>query len=177
MPSPTPSALDAKHSTGHGSWPLAHPAAVIARLDDPLSARCPSGDHADVVGPHHDRADARSTRTAPILPCAGGMMRARACRFSRGDDSERCGVPIAKRATDSRTLSSIRLSLGKGAAPGWESLKPSQQKYSRRRKVSPSSDFLRAVLRKAPFSKILRRNEEVAEAVCGPQRLIADAVR
>src|SRR4029079_14591918 len=97
------------------------------------------------------------------------------CRFSRSDDSERRGVPIAKRGTGSRTLSSIRLSPGKGAAPSWESLKPSQQKYSRRRKVSPSSDFLR--LRKAAFSKILRRNEEVAEAICGPQRLITDAVR
>ena len=177
------SRLDAEHSTGDRSRALAYPAAVIAGLDDPLSARGPSGNHADMMGPDGDSTDARSTRTAPILPvagevqlgaaaflrahppaaparrpCAGGVSStvcydrglhgASACcvRGSHiGGDSERCGVPIAKRGTGSRTQSSIRLSLGKGAGPDWELRKPSQQKYSRRRKGSPSSHFLHAV--------------------------------
>ena len=57
------------------------------------------------------------------------------------------------------------------------SQKPSQQKYSRRRKETPSLHTLVLFFGKASSSKIMRQNKEIAGAISGPRRLIPDAVQ
>src|SRR3974390_1488201 len=63
-----PRALDSENSAGHRPWPLPYRAAVIAGLYDPLSAGDPSRDHADMVRPNNDRANAWASGMAPIPP-------------------------------------------------------------------------------------------------------------
>jgi len=73
---------DPEHGAGDRSRALAHRAAVIARLYDPLSAGGPSGDHADMVRPHDHGADPGATRTSPMTPVRGEVV-LRAAAFLR----------------------------------------------------------------------------------------------
>ncbi len=59
FPFPDARLSDAEHGTRHRARPFAHASTVIARFDDPLAARAPAGDHADMMRPDHHRADLR----------------------------------------------------------------------------------------------------------------------
>src|SRR5262249_5290990 len=49
--------------------PRAHAPAVVARAYDPFAVLL-ADDETDVMRPHHDRADARARRRAPVRPVA-----------------------------------------------------------------------------------------------------------